>query len=127
MQGVGGQDFRENVFLTVFVWQLPCFGFSCAKTTNQHVLGPFTSLGSDPEVKRRGQPLPPPPHPKSSLHSALLPWRCRPACSVWRPRPFWRLDTSVQILILLNEVVQEFSLKTVFLGQSFSEITWQNY
>lgn len=30
--------FRENVFMTVFIWQLPCFGFSCAKTTNQHLL-----------------------------------------------------------------------------------------
>lgn len=70
MQGVGGQDFRENVFLTMFVWQLPCFGFSCAKTTNQHVLGPFTSLGSNPEVKRRGQPLPPPPPPPPSPNPA---------------------------------------------------------
>lgn len=38
-----GQNFREGVFLTVFIWRPPCFGVSRAKTTNQHLLLHFPS------------------------------------------------------------------------------------
>lgn len=120
VQSVSSQNFRE-VFLNVLSGDSLALVFSCAKTTNQHLLWPFTLLGSHPKQKQWWRPL---LLSLCGLHCVLYSPRgcCCPACFTWRAKSLLSLEATVQILILLNEVLEELSLETVFLGRSSCEI-----